>query len=190
VRGVKVILILKSPHAIDIGIPSTPGVAYQTAMQIQIIAPGRIKESYLNEGIQEYRKRLRPYADLSIVEVSEVAVPPKASPSEARMILDREGERILSALSDASIPVALALDGEEWSSGELASFLANLEIQGKGRVAFLIGGSLGLSPRVLSRAEVHLSLSRMTFTHQMCRLILLEQIYRAFRIKSGQPYHK
>jgi len=159
-------------------------------MQIQIIAPGRIKESYLNEGIQEYRKRLRPYADVSIVEISEVAAPPRASPSEVRMVLEREGERILAALPDTSMPVALAMDGEEWSSGELAGFLENLEIQGKGRVAFLIGGSLGLSQQVLSRAKVHLSLSRMTFTHQMCRLILLEQIYRAFRIKSGQPYHK
>jgi 23S rRNA (pseudouridine1915-N3)-methyltransferase len=159
-------------------------------MQIQIIAPGKIKESYLNEGIREYQKRLRPYTELSIIEIPEVAVPSRASSSEVRMTLEREGERILGALRETSLPVALTQDGEEWSSGELASFLGSLEIQGKGRVAFLIGGSLGLSPQVLSRAEVHLSLSRMTFTHQMCRLILLEQIYRAFRIKSGQPYHK
>jgi 23S rRNA (pseudouridine1915-N3)-methyltransferase len=161
-----------------------------SAMQIQIIAPGKVKEPYLLQGIQEYEKRLRPYADLSIVEVPEAAIPPRASPSEVRMILGQEGERILAALREPTLPVALALDGEEWTSGELAGFFGNLELQGKGRVAFLIGGSHGLSPQVLSRAGVHLSLSRMTFTHQMCRLILLEQIYRAFRIKSGQPYHK
>ena len=159
-------------------------------MQIQIISPGKIRESYLIQGIQEYQKRLRPYAELSIVEIPEVAIPPRASPPEVRMVLEREGERILAALREPTLPVALALDGEEWSSGDLASFFGNLEIKGKSRVAFLIGGSHGLSPQVLSRAEVHLSLSRMTFTHQMCRLILLEQIYRAFRIKSGQPYHK
>ncbi|MBP1928611.1 23S rRNA (pseudouridine1915-N3)-methyltransferase [Methanolinea mesophila] len=161
-----------------------------TAMQIQIVAAGKIRESYLLEGIQEYVKRLRPYADLSIAEISEVAVPPRASPSEVRTILEREGERILAALREPAVTVALTPDGEEWTSGELAGFLGTLEIEGKGRVAFLIGGSLGLSPQVLSRAEVRLSLSRMTFPHQMCRLILLEQIYRAFRIKTGQPYHK
>ncbi|TAJ45620.1 23S rRNA (pseudouridine(1915)-N(3))-methyltransferase RlmH [Methanofollis fontis] len=159
-------------------------------MQVSVIAVGKVKDRYINEGIAEYEKRLRPYADLNIVEVREERIPNRASPAEEAQVVEREGERICTVVPDNAVLVALDLRGEAWSSEDLASRLRSWEIEGAHEIAFVIGGPLGLSPAVLDRARVTLSLSRMTFLHTMVRLILLEQIYRGFRIMRGEPYHK
>lgn len=159
-------------------------------MQVGIVAVGKVKDRYINEGIAEYEKRLRPYADLRIVEVRDERVPHRASAAEEVQVKAAEGERILAAVPDGAILVALDAAGETWSSEDLAARMKAWEVAGRSEVVFAIGGPLGLSPTVLSGAGVRLSLSRMTFLHTMVRLILLEQIYRAFRIMRGEPYHK
>jgi len=159
-------------------------------MQIRVVAVGRIKEKFLQEGIAEYEKRLRPYVKLQIIELVEEKRPAFASASVESSAKEKEGERILSAIPPGSFVVALDVKGLSWSSEDLADAFREWELAGKSQIAFIIGGDLGLSPVVLSRSDLRLSLSRMTFTHPMARLLLLEQIYRAWRIKSGEPYHK
>jgi 23S rRNA (pseudouridine1915-N3)-methyltransferase len=159
-------------------------------MQIRIVAVGKIKEKFLQEGIAEYEKRLRPYAKVQIVEVPEEKRPVSASPSVERAAMEKEGERIVAAIPDGSLVIALDIRGEDWSSETLAASFREWELAGQNQVAFVIGGDLGLSPYVLARSTVRLSLSRMTFTHPMARLLLFEQVYRAFRILRGEPYHK
>jgi 23S rRNA (pseudouridine1915-N3)-methyltransferase len=159
-------------------------------MQIRIIAVGRIKEKFLQEGIAEYGKRLRPYAKVQIVELAEEKRPQPASSAIESAAKEKEGERILAAIPEGSYVIALDVKGKSWSSGELASAFGERELSGQNQLAFLIGGDLGLSPTVLARSTLRLSLSPMTFTHPMARLILLEQVYRAFRILRGEPYHK
>jgi 23S rRNA (pseudouridine1915-N3)-methyltransferase len=159
-------------------------------MQIRIIAVGRIKEKFLQEGIAEYEKRLRPYAKVQVIEVPEEKRPASASPSVQRVAMEKEGERILAVIPEGSFVVALAIQGEDWSSTALAEAISHWEMAGRNQVAFIIGGDLGLSPAVLARSDLKFSLSRMTFTHPMARLLLIEQIYRAFRILRGEPYHK
>jgi len=159
-------------------------------MQIHIIAVGKIKEKFLREGVAEYEKRLRPYLNLKIVELSEEKRSASASPSAEKTAIVKEGERILSAVPSGSYVVTLDDGGASWSSPELAGFLRLRELAGKNQFTFIIGGDLGLSPKVLTESDMQLSLSKMTFTHQMARLLLMEQIYRACRINSGEPYHK
>ncbi|MDK2973832.1 MAG: rRNA (pseudouridine1915-N3)-methyltransferase [Methanofollis sp.] len=159
-------------------------------MQVGVIAVGKVKDRYINEGIAEYEKRLRPYADLRIVEVRDERVPNRASEAEEGQVKAAEGDQILAAVPEGALLIALDVAGEAWSSEELASRMKEWEIAGKNEIVFMIGGPLGLSPTVLSRADVCLSFSRMTFLHTMVRLILLEQVYRAFRIMRGEPYHK
>lgn len=159
-------------------------------MQVSVIAVGKAKDRYINEGIAEYEKRLRPYADLRIVEVRDERVPNRASTAEEGQVKTAEGEHILAAVPEGALLLALDAGGEMWSSEDLASRMKGWEVAGKSEVVFVIGGPLGLSQAVLSRADVRLSLSRMTFLHTMVRLILLEQVYRAFRIMRGEPYHK
>lgn len=159
-------------------------------MQIQVIAVGKIKEHYLAEGIAEYVKRLRSYTRFTITEVDDDRRPVNLSSAQREKILAREGEKILAAVPEGSVTVALAVDGKPYSSEELAAFIRKHGVSGAGTIAFIIGGDLGLSPAVLERCDCRLSLSPMTFTHQMARLILLEQIYRAFRIIHNEPYHK
>jgi 23S rRNA (pseudouridine1915-N3)-methyltransferase len=159
-------------------------------MQIRIIAVGRIKEKFLQEGIAEYEKRLRPYAKMQIVELMDEKRPASASSSIETAAKEKEGERILSAIPPGSFVVSLDMKGLIWSSEDLADAFREWELAGKSQIAFVIGGDIGLSPLVLSRSDIRLSLSKMTFTHPMARLLLLEQIYRAWRIKSGEPYHK
>ena len=162
----------------------------RSIMQVRIIAVGKIKEKYLQEGIAEYEKRLRPYAKVQVVEIPEEKRPLSASPSIERTAMEKEGERILAAIPEGSFVIALAILGAVWSSVALAEALSHWEMAGRNQIAFLIGGDLGLSPAVYERADLRLSLSRMTFTHPMARLLLFEQIYRAFRILRGEPYHK
>ena len=159
-------------------------------MQITIIAVGKIKEAYLREGIAEYEKRLRPYVRLRILELAEEKRPAPSPDSAETLVKKKEGERILPAIPPGSLVIALDPQGVGWSSTELAEAFWRYEIAGKGPLTFQIGGALGLSPAVREKSEERPSLSRMTFTHQMARLILLEQIYRAERINHGEPYHK
>jgi len=159
-------------------------------MQLRIVAVGKIKEPFLQEGIAEYGKRLRPYVNLRITELAEEKRPKAASPADEAAALQKEGERILDAIPDGSLVVALDINGKGWTSVNLSDALKVWELAGRNPVVFVIGGDLGLSPEVIARSELRLSLSKMTFTHPMARLVLLEQVYRAFRILRGEPYHK
>jgi 23S rRNA (pseudouridine1915-N3)-methyltransferase len=159
-------------------------------MQIRIIAVGKIKEKFLQEGIAEYEKRLRPYVKLQIIELPDEKRPASASPATESAAMEKEGERILSSIPSGAFVVCLDLKGLSWSSEDLAGAFSAWELAGKNPVVFVIGGDLGLSPAILARSDCRLSLSKMTFTHPMARLLLVEQIYRACRIRSGEPYHK
>jgi 23S rRNA (pseudouridine1915-N3)-methyltransferase len=159
-------------------------------MQIRIIAVGKIKERYLQEGIAEFEKRLRPYAKIQVIELAEEKRPLSASPAIELVAKEKEGERILAAIPEGSFVIALDVKGQSWSSEELAASFREWELSGQNHLAFVIGGDLGLSPSVLAHCSLRLSLSKMTFTHPMARLLLVEQVYRAFRILRGEPYHK
>ncbi|WP_159888075.1 23S rRNA (pseudouridine(1915)-N(3))-methyltransferase RlmH [Paenibacillus puerhi] len=159
-------------------------------MHIQIVAVGKLKESYLVQGIAEYAKRLGPYAKLQLVEVPDERAPESMSAAEEAQVKQREGERLLSHLRSDAFVVALAIDGRPLSSEELSRQLQDLATYGRSHVAFVIGGSLGLAPEVLARADLKLSFGRMTLPHQLMRLVLVEQVYRAFKIMRGEPYHK
>jgi 23S rRNA (pseudouridine1915-N3)-methyltransferase len=159
-------------------------------MQIRVVAVGKIKEKFLQEGIAEYEKRLRPYVKLQVIEIPEEKRPASASPATESAAKEKEGERILAAIPEGSCVIVLDVKGQNWSSEELAASFGERELSAQNQVAFVIGGDLGLSPAVLTRSNQRLSLSRMTFTHPMARFLLLEQVYRAFRILRGEPYHK
>ena len=159
-------------------------------MNISIVTVGKLKEKYLKQGIEEYTKRLGSYAKIEIIEVADEKAPEELSQGEMEQVKQKEGERILAKISPDAHVIALAIDGKQKSSEDLAASLDRLATYGKSKVAFVIGGSLGLSDTVLKRADEQLSFSKMTFPHQLMRLILVEQIYRAFRINRGEPYHK
>ncbi|CAM3940688.1 23S rRNA (pseudouridine(1915)-N(3))-methyltransferase RlmH [Mesobacillus zeae] len=159
-------------------------------MNISIVTVGKLKEKYLKQGIDEYLKRLSGYAKVEIIEVSDEKAPEELSETEMEQVKNKEGERILAKVSPDAHVIALAINGKQKTSEELAESLDKLATYGKSKVAFIIGGSLGLSAQVLNRANEHLSFSKMTYPHQLMRLILVEQVYRAFRINRGEPYHK
>ena len=159
-------------------------------MRISIICVGKIKEKYLKLGIDEFTKRLSKYCKIEIIELDDEKAPENLSDKEMLMIKEKEGKKILSKIKDNSYVIALAIDGKNLSSEELADTINNLGVRGNSHIVFIIGGSLGLSDEILSRANYKLSFSKMTFPHQLMRLILLEQVYRAYRINSGEPYHK
>lgn len=159
-------------------------------MNIGIISIGKLKEKYLKQGIDEYLKRLGPYAKVEIIELADEKAPENLSEAEMEQVKKAEGDKILAKVSPDTHVIALAIDGKQQSSEELAKTIDQLATYGKSKIAFVIGGSLGLSDEVLRRADAKLSFSRMTFPHQLMRLILLEQIYRAFKINRGEPYHK
>lgn len=159
-------------------------------MNIQIITVGKLKEKYLKQGISEYQKRLSAYAKVEIIEVADEKAPEQLSETEMEQVKDAEGERILAKIGPDVHVIALAIEGKQQTSEQLAKNLDQLATYGKSKIAFIIGGSLGLSQNVLKRSNAQLSFSKMTFPHQLMRLILLEQIYRAFRINKGEPYHK
>jgi 23S rRNA (pseudouridine1915-N3)-methyltransferase len=159
-------------------------------MQIDIIAVGKIKEKYLNMGIEEFQKRLSSYCKLNIIEVPDEKIPDNASPAEQEYFKEKEGQKIISKIRDGSYIIPLALNGKMLSSEELAEKIDNLATGGNSHITFIIGGSTGLSKKVLQKGNFLLSFSKMTFPHQLMRLILLEQIYRCFRINRGEPYHK
>ncbi|MDR7000041.1 23S rRNA (pseudouridine(1915)-N(3))-methyltransferase RlmH [Neobacillus niacini] len=159
-------------------------------MNISIVTVGKLKEKYLKQGIDEYLKRLSAYAKVEVIEVADEKAPEELSESEMLQVKQKEGERILAKISQDAHMIALAINGKMQSSEELADTLDKLATYGKSKIAFVIGGSLGLSDEVLRRSNEQLSFSRMTFPHQLMRLILVEQIYRAYRINRGEPYHK
>ena len=159
-------------------------------MRINIVCVGKIKEKYLKLGIDEFKKRLSKYCKLEIIELEDEKAPENLSDKEMLMIKEKEGKKILSKIKDNSYVIALAIDGKNLSSEELAETINKLGVRGISNIPFVIGGSLGLSDEVLSRADYKLSFSKMTFPHQLMRLILLEQVYRAYRINNGEPYHK
>lgn len=159
-------------------------------MNISIITVGKLKEKYLKQGIDEYLKRLTAYAKVEVIEVADEKAPEELSDLEMLQVKQKEGERILAKIGQDAHVLALAINGKMQSSEELADSLDKLATYGKSKIAFVIGGSLGLSDDVLNRANEQLSFSKMTFPHQLMRLILVEQIYRAFRINRGEPYHK
>ena len=159
-------------------------------MRIRIIGVGRIKEKFFTQAVAEYEKRLGRYCHMEITEVPDEAAPQSASASEETKIKAREGERILKTIREDEYVIALEIRGKMLDSEELAGHLETLMVGGRDRITFVIGGSLGLSEDVLKRADFRLSFSRMTFPHQLMRVILAEQIYRAFRILNHEPYHK
>lgn len=159
-------------------------------MNISIVTVGKLKEKYLKMGIEEYLKRLNAYAKVEVVEVADEKAPEELSELEMLQVKQKEGERILAKISQDTYVIALAINGKMQSSEELADTLDKLATYGKSKIAFIIGGSLGLSEEVLKRSNEQLSFSKMTFPHQLMKLILVEQIYRAYRINRGEPYHK
>lgn len=159
-------------------------------MKITCIAVGKIKEKYYMDAVKEYAKRLSRYCKLEIVELADEKTPDGASEAEEAAILKQEGERILKAIREDAYVIALAIEGKGLDSVEFSQRIEQLGIRGVSHIVFVIGGSLGLSPAVIERADEALSFSKMTFPHQLMRVILLEQIYRGFRIMKGEPYHK
>lgn len=159
-------------------------------MKITVVTVGKIKEKFYRDAIAEYQKRLSRYCTLEIIELQDEKTPDGASEALEQQIKDKEGMRILQSIREDAYVIALVIQGKQRSSEQLASHLEQLTVQGKSHICFVIGGSLGLSEAVQKRADEHLSFSTMTFPHQLMRVILLEQIYRSFRIIKREPYHK
>ena len=159
-------------------------------MEIRIVTVGKIKEKYLNDGIAEYAKRLSRYCKLTFCQVTDEKTPDKASDALNEQIKNTEAQRLMKQIREQDYVIALALDGKMLDSIELSQKISRLGVEGKSSIAFVIGGSLGLGDEVLRRADYKLSFSKMTFPHQLMRVILLEQIYRGFKIIAGEPYHK
>ncbi|MBQ3971758.1 MAG: 23S rRNA (pseudouridine(1915)-N(3))-methyltransferase RlmH [Selenomonadaceae bacterium] len=158
-------------------------------MRITIAAAGKIKEKYLKLGIEEFLKRLKPFAQVEIREIHEEKMPENPSQAEKEQVLRKEGARLLRMVPEGSYLFVLDVYGKEMSSEELAERIAALSLEGRSSLTFLIGGAFGLSREVRDAADTLLSFSSMTFTHQMVRLLLLEQVYRAFKINRGEKYH-
>lgn len=159
-------------------------------MDIKLLTVGKLKEKYLIQGIQEYAKRLSAYTKFSIIEVPDEKAPENLSHAQMEQVKDKEGQRLLNKIKDDDYVIVLAIKGKELSSEDFAEHLEKMTVQGKSHFAFVIGGSLGLSNDVLKRANFDISFGRLTYPHQLMRLILTEQIYRAFRIIHHEPYHK
>ena len=158
--------------------------------RITLVTVGKIKEKYLRDAVAEYVKRLGKYCKLEIIEVADEKTQERASETEEMAVRSKEGERILKHVKEDAYVITLEIQGNQISSEELADKIEGLGVQGKSHVVFIIGGSIGLGMEVMKRSDYALSFSRMTFPHQLMRVILLEQIYRGFRIFNGEPYHK
>ncbi len=159
-------------------------------MRITVVAVGKLKEKFYEQAVAEYAKRLSRYCRLEILQVADEKTPDGASEAAERQIREKEGKRILAQIKDGAYVIALAIEGQMLTSEGLAEKLGRLGVEGNGHLVFVIGGSLGLSDEVMRRADYALSFSRMTFPHQLMRVVLLEQIYRGVRILNGEPYHK
>ncbi len=159
-------------------------------MKITVLAVGKIKEKFYRQAIEEFEKRLSRYCKLQIIEVADEKTPDSASTAEEAAIRGKEGQRLLKYIREQDYVCALAIEGKQLDSVELSQKLERLAIDGTSHIVFLIGGSLGLHENVLQRADEKLSFSKLTFPHQLMRVILLEQVYRSYRIIMGEPYHK
>ena len=159
-------------------------------MKIKIVTVGKLKEKYLKDGIAEYSKRISRFAKLEMIELTDEKTPDKASEIENQKILETEGARILSKIGERDFVLVLAIEGKTFSSEEFSKQLEEAYIKGYSTLTFIIGGSLGLAPVVKNRANLSVSFGRLTLPHQLMRLVLVEQIYRAFTIQQGSPYHK
>jgi len=159
-------------------------------MKIKIVTVGKLKEKYLKDGIAEYSKRISRFAKLEMIELADEKTPDKASEIENQKILETEGARILSKIGGRDFVLVLAIEGKTFSSEEFSKQLEEASIKGYSTLTFIIGGSLGLAPGVKNRANLSVSFGRLTLPHQLMRLVLIEQIYRAFTIQQGSPYHK
>lgn len=159
-------------------------------MKITVIAVGKIKEKYLRDAVAEYAKRLGKYCKLEIIETADEKAPERAGAALEEQIRGKEAERILKYMKEDAYVITLEIEGKQLSSEELAEKIETLAVQGKSHIIFVIGGSIGLGKEVLKKSDFALSFSKMTFPHQLMRVILLEQVYRGFRIISGEPYHK
>ena len=159
-------------------------------MKIKVVTVGKLKEKYLKDGIAEYSKRISRFAKLEMIELADEKTPDRASESENQKILEIEGQRILSKVGDRDFVIALAIEGKTFSSEEFSKQLEEASIKGFSTLTFIIGGSLGLAQDVKNRANLSVSFGRLTLPHQLMRLVLAEQIYRAFTIQQGSPYHK
>ncbi|QIC47909.1 23S rRNA (pseudouridine(1915)-N(3))-methyltransferase RlmH [Lysinibacillus sphaericus] len=159
-------------------------------MNITIVSVGKLKEKYLKMGIDEYVKRLGGYAKIDLIEVADEKAPEQLSDAEMEIVKKKEGERILAKISTDTYVIALAINGKMKTSEQMAADLESLMTYGKSKIAFVIGGSLGLHEDVLKRADEQQSFGKMTLPHQLIKLVLVEQVYRSFRIMKGEPYHK
>jgi len=159
-------------------------------MKITCVTVGKVKEKFYRQAIDEFSKRLQIYCKLNIIEVADEKTPDKASEKQEEQIKELEGSRILKHIRENDYVIALAIEGKSLDSVELAMKLEELGVNGTSSIVFIIGGSLGLSKEVIKRSDYQLSFSKLTFPHQLMRVILLEQVYRGFRIMNGQPYHK
>ncbi|CJR80562.1 23S rRNA (pseudouridine(1915)-N(3))-methyltransferase RlmH [Streptococcus pneumoniae] len=159
-------------------------------MKIKVVTVGKLKEKYLKDGIAEYSKRISRFAKFEMIELSDEKTPDKASESENQKILEIEGQRILSKIADRDFVIVLAIEGKTFFSEEFSKQLEETSIKGFSTLTFIIGGSLGLSSSVKNRANLSVSFGRLTLPHQLMRLVLVEQIYRAFTIQQGFSYHK
>ena len=159
-------------------------------MKITLITVGKIKEKYLKDAIAEYTKRLNKYCKLEIIEVADEKTPDNASDVVEHVIRAKEAERILKYVKEDAYVITLEINGKQLSSEELADKIDKLGVQGTSHIIFVIGGSIGLGEDVLKKSDFALSFSKMTFPHQLMRVILLEQVYRSYRIMNGEPYHK
>ncbi len=159
-------------------------------MNITILCIGKLKERYWLEAVSEYSKRLSRFCSLSIQELKEERLPDNASPAQEQEVIESEGQNLLKHIRQGSYVIALDLRGKAMSSEQLAQTVERLGLSGRSDLTFIIGGSLGLSAALLARADLRLSFGAMTFPHQMMRVILLEQVYRAFKINRNEAYHK
>lgn len=159
-------------------------------MKVKLVTVGKLKEKYLKDGIAEYSKRLSRFAKVEMVELPDEKTPDKASPAENQQIMEKEAERILGKIADREFVVVLAIEGQQFPSEKFSQILQETTIKGFSDITFVIGGSLGLAPSVKKRANLLMSFGKLTLPHQLMRLVLIEQIYRAFMIQQGSPYHK
>ena len=159
-------------------------------MKIKIVCVGKLKEKYLKAAIDEYTKRLSRFCTLQIIELSDEKIPDNASLAEEEKVIESVGEKILKNILTSDYVISLCVEGKDFSSEEFAQKLSDIALSGKSTICFVIGGSLGLSKSVKSRSDFRLSFSKMTFPHQLMRVFLTEQIYRAFKINANEKYHK
>ena len=159
-------------------------------MHIAVIGMGRLREKYFRGAADEYIKRLSRFGKIEEIELNDIPEPSNASDEDRRKVKEREGEMILAKIKPADYVIAMCIDGKQWDSEDLSKHLQALEDAGRGRQVFVIGGSLGLADAVVARANEKLSMSKMTFPHQLARVMLLEQLYRCQKIGAGERYHK